>query len=180
MAYLAAVAFAKGRAKAMAGVFGTAAGLAIVGIIAAVGLAEIVRSNPTVYDALRYAGAAFLLWLAIDAWRCAGATASRQGNGFASFRKMLIANLLNPKAAIFYVAVVPAFARRDSGDSLARNLWLVALYVAIATVVHTAIVVLSARAGAFLSDPARRVPIERALAVALGGVAVWFLFATAS
>ncbi len=69
MAYLATVALAQGRRPALMAVAGVALGLSLSGVAAALGLAAIAVSTPMLLDVLRYAGIAYLLWLAWDTWR---------------------------------------------------------------------------------------------------------------
>ena len=97
---------------------------------------------------LRWAGILYLLYLAYDAWRDAGAgadIASGPTDSGSLFLRGLTVNLLNPKAAVFYVAVLPTFIDAARGAVLAQNLMLVAIYVAVATAVHTGVVLLAAR-----------------------------------
>ena len=69
MAYLALVAATEGRRPGYAAVAGVALGLAIVGLLAALGLATLIAASPLAYQALRWAGVAYLMWLAWEGWR---------------------------------------------------------------------------------------------------------------
>lgn len=178
MAYLSLVAATEGRAKGYAAVAGVALGLAVVGALAAAGLAALVAGVPVAYQALRWGGAAYLLWIAWEGWRDAaradeaveGTTAGQQ------FRRGVITNLLNPKAFVFYVAVLPTFL--PPAPALSDVAPLTAIYVAVATGVHAAIVTLAGTLRAWLAHPTRERAVRRGLAVALAGVAVWILAAT--
>ena len=68
MTYLALVAARDGRRAGFATVAGVALGLAIIGIVAAFGVAELVQSSPLLYEGLRWAGVLFLLYLAWEGW----------------------------------------------------------------------------------------------------------------
>lgn len=180
MAYLAIVALGEGRAKGYAAVAGVALGLAIVGLAAALGIAAVVQASPLLYQALRWGGVAYLLWLAWIGWRGADDPpeyAARGSSRWAFFRRGLVTNLLNPKAFAFYIAVLPGFLRAGS-DPARQAVMLSLLYVAIATVVHLAIVTAAAASHRLLDDPARARTIRRALSVMLAGVAVWLLIKT--
>ena len=72
MAYLAVIAATEGRRPGYAAVAGVALGLAVMGLLAALGLAVVVQNQPWAYQALRWGGVAYLLWLAWDGWRGAG------------------------------------------------------------------------------------------------------------
>jgi threonine/homoserine/homoserine lactone efflux protein len=92
--------------------------LSVVHILAAaLGLSAVFLAVPLAYDVLRWAGAGYLLWLAWDAVRPDPAAASR--GAFAPgklpdaapwklFRMGLLTSILNPKVALFYLALVPA------------------------------------------------------------------------
>ncbi|MCA0272035.1 MAG: LysE family translocator [Proteobacteria bacterium] len=180
MAWLALVAATEGRRPGYAAVAGVALGLALIGIAAAFGLAALIAATPAFYQGLRWGGVLYLLWLAWDGWRDAGDGA---GIGLSeitlarAFRRGLVTNLLNPKAAIFYVAVLPGFT--DPGAPvLDETLILTAAYVAVATVIHAAIVTLAGSANALLSDPGRSRVVRRALSAALALVALWFFWSS--
>ena len=178
MAYLASVAVGRGRAQALAGVAGVALGLATVGALASLGLAELILRYPLLYAALRYAGVIFMLWLAFDAWRDADIRDETQAGSFASFGRGLVTNLLNPKAAVFYVAILPGFIDPAGGGLVWQNIQLVGVYVATATAVHAAIVLMAARLrGNFAGGAAQRL-VRRVLAVLLAIVALWLLWET--
>lgn len=177
MAYLALIAATEGRRPGYAAVAGIALGLAVMGLAAALGLALVLQTQPLAYQALRWAGVAYLLFLAWDGWRDAAEAAEHAPVGSTLalyFRRGLITNLLNPKAAIFYVAVLPEFLGAAAG--VAEPLLLSAIYVAVATAIHAGIVTAAGSAQVWLDDPARTRMVRRGLALALVGVAVW-LFA---
>ena len=179
MAYLALVAATEGRRPGYAAVAGVALGLAIVGLLAALGLATLIAASPPAYQALRWAGVAYLMWLAWEGWRGAerAEAATAAGSPLSVwFRRGLITNLLNPKAAVFYVAVLPTFLSPTAG--LTDAVLLSMTYVAVATFVHAMIVTLSGFAQVLLDDPTRARRIRRALALALAGVALWLLWRT--
>jgi len=176
MTWLVLVAAEEGRRKAFPAVGGVALGLAIVGAISAVGVAELVRSSSWVYETLRWAGIAFLLWLAFDAWRGGGRADTGEGRSY--FLRGLFSNLLNPKAFIFYVSVLPTFVN-PAGDLMKETLSLTAIYVAIATAVHAGIVIAAGALQPVLAHPKIERLVRRALAVVLALVAIWFALTTA-
>ncbi|MEO6300297.1 MAG: LysE family translocator [Paracoccaceae bacterium] len=177
MAYLAMIAATEGRRPGYAAVAGVALGLLVMGLLAAMGLAVVVQNQPWAYQLLRWGGVAYLLWLAWDGWRGAGETVEHAPPGSTLtlyFRRGLITNLLNPKAAIFYVTVLPEFLSDVGG--LAEPLILTAIYVGAATGIHAAIVTAAGSARVWLEDPARTRRVRRGLAAALVGVAAWVLW----
>src|SRR5262245_26306480 len=110
MAYLAALSLSRGWRAGLAAVAGVALGLAAVGAAAALGLAAAIENSTLLYETLRWGGVAYLLWLAWDAWSTADDITPDDGAGedvqISAFRRGLITNLLNPKAAVFYVAIL--------------------------------------------------------------------------
>jgi threonine/homoserine/homoserine lactone efflux protein len=94
------------------------------------------------------------------------------------FARGLLTNLLNPKAAIFYVAVLPTFIIAER-PVLSQTITLTAIYVSIATVIHALIVELAGTLEPFLNDSRRERIARRALSALLAAVAIWFAFSTA-
>ncbi len=181
MAWLAALSLSRGWQAGLAAVAGVACGLSIYGIVAALGVAAVIDSSRYLYEALRWAGVAYLLWLAWEAWSSADETTSVTGSHerLSAFRRGLITNLLNPKAAVFYIAILPDFVAPQASGILEQTLSLSAVYVAVATAIHALIVILASRLRGFVEDPARMRPIRRMLAIALAGVAIWLGWSTA-
>jgi threonine/homoserine/homoserine lactone efflux protein len=181
MAYLAMLSAERGRAAGLAAVAGIAVGLLGAAIAAALGLAALIESSRAVYEMLRWAGAAYLLWLAWEGWRGGEAAVTRAGEaasaGAVYFRRGLVTNLLNPKAYVFYIAVLPRFV--DPGRPPEwQTLTLSLIYVAVATVIHAAIALLAGAAEPYVAESGHAKTVRRGLALALAAVAVWLLFAT--
>ena len=177
MTYLAIVSVSDGRRAGFATVAGVALGLAAVGLIAAYGVAAIIQSSDTLYEVLRWAGVAYLLWLAFEGWR-GEAPGAEVPSHARFFMRGLVTNLLNPKAAVFYVAVLPKFV--DAAlPLLPQTLTLSAVYVVVATLVHSLIVLLAGSLDPLLTDPAREQRARRALSLLLALVALWFAWSTA-
>jgi threonine/homoserine/homoserine lactone efflux protein len=94
------------------------------------------------------------------------------------FRHGLLLNLLNPKAAVFFVTVLPAYIVTNAPIA-PQTVLLSACYVAIATAVHLVIVALAAQAHGWMTVGNRRNQVRRIFAVLLAMVAIWFLVSTA-
>jgi threonine/homoserine/homoserine lactone efflux protein len=178
MAWLAGLAAVEGRRAGFAAVAGVAIGLLLNGVLAALGLATLLQTVPQLLTGLRLAGAAMMLVLAIQTWRAstvpgrAGGTIKTRGPFFTG----ALINLLNPKAYIFFVAVVPQFLGA-AALTFSSALLLALISTVIATVIHTAIVLAGSRAHEWLSDPARTRITRRVFAVVMLGVAASFLLA---
>jgi threonine/homoserine/homoserine lactone efflux protein len=180
MTWLALLGATRGRAPALASVAGIALGLAISGAVAAIGMAAVLATQAWLFQALRIAGAAYLLYLAYDAWRASAKDpvdiADQPMSRF--FGQGLVANIVNPKAYLFYAAVLPQFV--DGTRAIGPQLWaLTAAYVAIATAIHAAIAVLAGTLNAYLRKPAWRIVAGRVFAGLLVAVAAWFYVSTA-
>ncbi len=173
MAWLAGLAATEGRRSGLSAVAGVALGLLANGVLAALGLATLLKAMPALLHGLRIAGAAMMVWLAIEAWRGAEKapppTATRR-----AFATGALLNLLNPKAYLFFVVVAPEFlGGRTLGLTEALTLALVS--TGIATAIHLAIVLAGSHAQAWLADPARTKWVRRGFAVVMLGVAASFL-----
>lgn len=112
-----------GRAQALA----TAAGLAVARslhvLVAALGLAALLRTAPWLFDTARFGGAAYLIWLGVAIVRAPSALGQTAGTGAArrsgavtaAARLGLLTNLLNPKALLFCSVLLPQFLRTADG-----------------------------------------------------------------
>src|SRR6478736_2511167 len=148
MTYLAALSLSNGARTGFAAVAGIALGLLTYGVIAAFGLAAVIDNSPLLYGLLRWGGVIYLLWLAWESWteeEDASPVAVNGGNErpWLAFRRGLITNLLNPKAAVFYIAVLPEFIQADGRPLFAQTSLLSIVYVGIATLVHSGIVAMA-------------------------------------
>jgi threonine/homoserine/homoserine lactone efflux protein len=161
---------ARGRRTALWTAWGMCSGITAHTLAAAAGLSVVLRSSPGLYDVIRYAGAGYLLYLALRAFRertPAGAAdaadparAPAVSDG-AAFRRGLMMNLLNPKVALFFLAFLPAFAGSPEHPGMAGRMALLGLlFMAQAVVLFSAL----AWASAALGGRLRRNPrIARAL-----------------
>lgn len=181
MAYLAILSAGDGRRAGFAAVAGIALGLLIVGAAAAFGVAALVSGSYTAYQILRWSGVMYLLWLAWDGWKTGEEISPEHVKGhileMKFFKRGLIVNLLNPKAAVFYIAILPAFVN-PAASVLAQTMALTVAYVGVATVIHFLIVVLATEARKFFDKPRQVVLVRRLLSLMLAGVAVWFALST--
>lgn len=181
MGWLAIVSLSQGRTAGLAAVAGITLGLTLWMVAAAFGLTEVVLLWPALYQTIRWAGVGFLLWLAWDAWRSTGDGADAapiETRRRALFRRGLIGNLLNPKAALLYVVLLPGFIRPTQGPLLAQALTLGSLHVVVSVMVHSVIVLTAARAGGALLTRAQGPRMRAAMALGLVAVAVWTAWET--
>lgn len=180
MAWLALTSASHGKRSGFAAVAGIALGLALLAAASAVGLAELATRSPLVFGLLRYAGVAYLLWLAWKAWtgeeELSPDIANQNAFG-AWFRHGLLLNLLNPKAAVFFITVLPAYISADAPVAPQTAL-LSASYVVIATAIHLIIVAFAGQAHNWILVGNRSHVIRRVFAILLATIAIWFLIST--
>ena len=179
MTWLAIVAVSEGRRAGYTAVVGVALGLALIGAAGALGATALIEASDLVYGILRWAGVAFLLWLAWDGWRDAGAAELHDDRpDHTHFLRGLLTNVLNPKAAAFYVTVLPAFVS-DTRPVAVQTAILTITYVAVATAIHAGIVTAAGSLKPLLADPERERALRRVLSLLLAAVAIWFAIKTA-
>ena len=180
MAYLAVLSAERGRRAGFAAVAGVALGLLLLGLLTGLGLGAIIAETGWLYETLRWAGVGFLLYLAWDSYRESRKPvliSDTTGKLVEYFRRGLITNLLNPKAAMLYIAVMPNFldaARHEWPQSLT----LTGIHVAIATAVHAAIAFAGGMFEPLLASERIRRPAGIVAALLLAGIAVWLAFTT--
>lgn len=179
MTWLAIVTVGEGRRAGYTAVLGVALGLALIGTAGALGATALIESSDLAYELLRWAGIGFLAYLAFDGWRDTN-TAEQHSDrpDHTYFLRGLLTNVLNPKAAAFYVTVLPAFVDGDRPVA-AQTAVLTATYVVVATAIHAGIVTAAGSIKPLLTDPDRERWVRRALSLLLAAVAIWFAFKTA-
>jgi RhtB (resistance to homoserine/threonine) family protein len=155
-----------GRRAALASSLGITLGLAVWTLAAALGVASLLRASSIAFDALRYAGAVYLVMLGVQTlWRSRGTEsadvqAGRGARGRAAFRQGLLSDLSNPKIAVFFTSFLPQFVSRDHA-LLPQTLLLGAIFVGIGGVWLVVFSWLVARVGDVLRRPRVRRGLER-------------------
>jgi threonine/homoserine/homoserine lactone efflux protein len=167
----------QGPASGFATLAGIQVGTYCHALCAALGLSQLFLVVPLAYDAVRYAGAAYLLYLAWKTVRSAGAAsvpsaAGRRHSVAAVFRQGLLTNLLNPKMALFVLALFPQFVRPEAGSVATQILLLATVLNLIGLLVNGAVILMAGRLGRLFSDAGRwrRVP-HYLLATVFAGLA---------
>lgn len=176
MGYLAVVASRSGWRAGAAVVAGVTLGLCLYLVASVFGLAEAALRWPWVYETLRWAGVVYMLWLAVDTWRDAERADEPVPETQGLFLRGFLNNLLNPKAAVFYVAVLPGFVRAKAGHPELQALSLGAFHIAVSVVVHLTIVWMATRARVALANEetaTRSRCLQHAFALALASIAIW-------
>ena len=159
---------------------GTQAGLATMLLVLAAGLSTIVNHMGWIFDWLRLAGAAYLIWLGVKLWRAGGAAASSTGagapGGNGSGRRFFWQGFLvlwsNPKALLFFGAFIPQFIDPAAGPALAQTLQLGLIFIVVALLLDSCYALAAGRAGRWFSAKRLRV-LERVSGSLLIGGGVW-------
>jgi threonine/homoserine/homoserine lactone efflux protein len=110
---------AQGPRAGIAAALGFATGCIFHTVVAAVGIAALIRSSELAFNLVRYAGAAYLVWIGVQALRHR-ASFSIEGAGDARalstiYRQSVIGNVLNPKVTLFFLAFLPQFVNTQAG-----------------------------------------------------------------
>jgi threonine/homoserine/homoserine lactone efflux protein len=130
-------ALAHGRRTALLSVAGHAAGNWVVAVCVALGVGTVVERSAAVFTAVRLAGAAYLVWLGIQAFRHRNSLAKVLDSAVAprgdvrAAREGLVVGVTNPKAVILFAAVLPQFVDRTAGHVPAQMLILSAISIVI-------------------------------------------------
>ena len=117
---------AGGPKAGVAAACGISVGVLVHVVAAAAGLGALILAYPAAYDAIRYVGAAYLLFLAWQMWRSDPDVETAQGTHrmARAFTRGFITNILNPKVALFVVAFLPQFTDPAIGPVWMQILWL--------------------------------------------------------
>jgi threonine/homoserine/homoserine lactone efflux protein len=156
MIYMVSRSICQGRRAGLVSLLGVLAGFAVYALLAAFGITAILAAVPFAYDALRFAGAGYLAWLAWNALRPSGASPFEPRDlpvdpPVKLFGMGLLTNLLNPKIAVLYLSLFPQFVDPARGHVLAQSMILGGTQIAISASVNALIVVMAGTISAFLA-----------------------------
>jgi threonine/homoserine/homoserine lactone efflux protein len=174
--YIATRSLVHGRRGGLMSVLGVELGNLVQVVAATVGLAAVVASSATAFSVVKYAGAAYLVWLGIRALRSAPASASA-GTGEARphrrlFWEGLVVGALNPKLALFLLAFLPQFIDPGAGPVWSQTLVLGIVFNLIATVGDSLVALAAGTAGQRFGDLLRRQSLWRASGAVYIGLGV--------
>jgi threonine/homoserine/homoserine lactone efflux protein len=122
--YISLRSLTQGRRAGVVSALAIETGTLVYVVVAAMGLATLVQASPALFTAITFAGALYLAFLGVKMLR---ATTADQAGGVQSaplgkvFRDGVLVNLLNPKAALFFLAFLPQFTSRGAGSEQLRN-----------------------------------------------------------
>lgn len=178
MIYLISRSISQGRLAGMISLGGVALGFVFYLFCAAFGITALLFAVPYAYDALRFGGAAYLLWLAWQAVRPGGRSPFQVRDlPYDSPRKLFamgfLTNLLNPKIAMLYLALLPQFIDPAAGSIFGQSLVLGAIQIVISISVNCMIAVAAGSIAVFLRERPLWALVQRWLmGTMLAGLAV--------
>lgn len=171
--YIVGRSLGQGRVAGIVSALGISAGCLVHVAAAALGLSTLMVAVPMAYDAVRFGGAAYLVWLGIRAWRArSGAPATRELEPTTLgriFRQGMITNVLNPKVAVFFLAFLPQFTDARRGSLPVQFIFLGSIFVVNGTVVCLAYAIAASWLGGWLKS---RYDVSTWLNRAMGGLFV--------
>src|SRR6202021_3875031 len=144
----------QGPAAGIVSLGGVALGFVFYMLCAAFGITALLLAVPYAYDALRFAGAAYLLWLAWAALRPGGRSpfevkALPVDSPRRLFAMGLLTNLLNPKIAMLYLSLLPQFIDLKAGSVLLQSLALGSTQIIVSVTVNAAIAMMAGSIAVF-------------------------------
>ncbi|MDQ2877627.1 MAG: LysE family translocator [Pseudomonadota bacterium] len=156
MIYLLSRSICQGPRAGLQSLVGTAAAFLIYMFSAVLGITALLMAVPLAYDALRFAGAAYLLYLAWQAVRPGGRSPfALRTLAPDSPRKLMlmgfVTNLLNPKAAVLYLSLLPQFIRPEHGHIFAQGVILGLTQIAISMIGNAAFILGAGSIATFLA-----------------------------
>jgi threonine/homoserine/homoserine lactone efflux protein len=159
MMYCVSRALCQGRVAGWVSVLGVQAGNVVHIAAATLGLSALMATWPVLFDVIRWAGAAYLLWLAWQAVRPGGRGLFEtqqlpQDSAAKLFRMGLITNLLNPKQLVFFTSIFSQFLHPERGNVLQQGVQLAITHISLSIVVNGVIVAGAAGIAAFLQRSA--------------------------
>jgi threonine/homoserine/homoserine lactone efflux protein len=172
MAYLVSRAITQGRSAGFVSLGGVGLGFIVYLLLAAFGITAMLFAVPVAYGVLRAAGAAYLAWLAWKALRPGGSSpfelrALAPDSPRRLFAMGFLTNLLNPKAALLYLSLLPQFVEPSRGHVLAQTLLLGTVQISVSLIVNACIVASAGTVAQFLQGQ----PVwARAQRYLMGGV----------
>lgn len=152
--YIVGRSLAQGRMAGVISSLGIATGSLVHVAGAALGLSAILAATPAAFDAVRYAGAVYLVLLGVGALRHRGAVLAIDESGAPSratiFRQGAVTNILNPKVALFFLAFLPQFTDPGRGSVTAQAVVLGLIFIANGLLVCVGYALAASAVGAWL------------------------------
>ena len=179
VAFIVATGVTEGRRPALWASLGISLAMLVHAVLAAAGVAAIVATLPLAFDAIRFGGAAYLVYLAIKCFRSVPAQPTAQATcrlPMRNFQRGFLTNLLNPKAILFSGVFLPQFATPAYGPMFQQIVGLGAVLACLGLLFQSALSLASGSLGQWLlSSPRRQLLLERLMGIVFLGLAVRLL-----
>ncbi len=163
--YIVTRSMAQGRVAGLVSDLGIHAATLVHTLAAALGLSVLLASSAIAFSMVKYAGAAYLIWLGLK--KLFGRVQSSDGEMLAPrsyarlFRDGFMVNLLNPKTALFFFAFLPQFAEPERGSLAMQIAFLGLLFAVLGLFTDGCYALLAGTAGGWLRESKRYLEIER-------------------
>ncbi|UXI66552.1 LysE family translocator [Tahibacter amnicola] len=166
MMYLTSRSICQGRKAGLVSLGGVAAAFLLYMLATVCGITALLVTVPFAYDALRLAGAAYLLYLAWQTLKPGGrAVFALQTLEPDSDRRLFVmgflTNLLNPKAAMLYLSLLPQFIDPAAGNVLTQSLVLGGVQILISVTMNALIILAAGAVASFLAGRPRWMSLQR-------------------
>ena len=158
MIYILSRTIAQGRKIGIASSFGVCSGALVHIFAAAFGLSAILATSAMAFSVIKYVGAAYLVYLGIQALRSKGVSfeipveKQVQSTFWTAFRQGALIDILNPKVAIFFMAFLPQFVRPELGHTSAQILILGFLVNLVGLLIESFLVLTAAQTTSFFRN----------------------------
>ena len=165
-------ALSQGRGPALYVVLGTSLGVVAHTLLVAFGIAALITASPTAFTILKTGGAAYLLWLAIQAIRVGSNLSVKSVDGpkvspLANMSMGFWVNLLNPKVIIFFMTFLPQFVTAGDPDVTGKLIFLGFFFILVGMPVNAIVVLAADRLSSWLQANRR---VLRGIDYAFAGV----------
>jgi threonine/homoserine/homoserine lactone efflux protein len=178
MIYLISRSICQGRTAGLISLGGVALGFVVYMFCAAFGITALLLTVPFAYDALRFGGALYLLYLAWQAVKPGGRSPFQVRDlPVDSPRKLFtmgfVTNLLNPKIAVLYLSLLPQFIDPQQGSVLAQSLIFGAIQIVLSISVNSTVAMTAGSIAVFLARKPAWLVVQRwMMGTVLAGLAV--------
>ena len=166
-----------GRAAGLIVTIGLCTGLLVHTAAVSLGVAAVFANSALAFNVLKSVGAAYLLYLAWQAFRAGASDIPQNGNPQISFRRLyargIIMNITNPKVAIFFLAFLPQFTDPSRGSLTLQLMSFGAIFILATLMVFGAIAVFAGWIGDWLKgSPRAQIVMNRVVGAVFAGLAL--------
>ncbi|MGF6223141.1 LysE family translocator [Pseudomonas sp. YL-218 TE3947] len=151
--YILSRTISSGKKVGIASALGVCSGAFVHVVLAACGVSALIAASENAFDALKYAGAAYLLYLGVKSVMASTGSVHDQGNAQAkqygvwqAYKQGILIDVFNPKVALFFLAFLPQFVQPSMGAPALQIFLLGSLVILVAIVVEVSFVLVAAKA----------------------------------